>query len=268
MAQQLKMGTLCEDGWRTQVEEVMSLRSIYCKPSECTLHPPYNFDTLEQIAPDQFHEPICLTLYIECQAHNRATSLSARFELPNGYPALSPCVSLSSDQLCARTLLGLQDDVKDYVTVHCKEPCIFSVAEFLREKLHSVVSTELVLLPALPLSVIKCNPKPPQSKPLVAAQGNTVCILHVDHIRCEAKYFKALKSWSQGLSVHGKVIHAGVHYIYVILIGRNESLQEFLHRWRAALIDVDSRGRPCKERLMSILCRQHMDDNQQSERYD
>ena len=246
------------------MEEVIFLRSIYCKPSECVLHPPYNFDTLEQLLPDQCREPICLTLLIQCQAHN-GMSLSARFELPIGYPTIPPRVLLSSDDYCAKTVSGLQDDVNNHVTTNCNEPCIFSTTEFIRDRLDSMASKELNSLEPH-CSVTKGDPKLLQPK-LMSAQRNTFCILHLDHIRCEAKYFKTLKSWSQELSICGRIITAGLHFIYVILIGSSDSLQELLHRWRTAPIDVDARGRPCKERLMSILCQQRLDDNHLSDRY-
>lgn len=156
----------------------------------------------------------------------------------------------------------------DYVTTYCNEPCVFSAAEFLRNRFESLAHENLES-PELHQVIDKGDPDPklPQPDKLSRAHGTSLCISHLDHIRSETKYFKKLKCWSQELSICGKVIDAGVHFVYVILVGRTDSLQELLHRWRTTLIDIDSRGRPCKERLMSILCHQQVDGNQLSDRF-
>ncbi|KAL5486978.1 hypothetical protein EMCRGX_G019526 [Ephydatia muelleri] len=109
--------------------------------------------------------------------------------------------------------------------------------------------------------------EPPQPNQLTSAQESSICVVHLDHIRSETKYFKTLKSWSRELSIRVRVISAGIHFIYVILAGCSDNLHELLRRWRTSLIDVDTSGRPCKERLMSILCHLRMDDNQLSDRF-
>ena len=89
-----------------------------------------------------------------------------------------------------------------------------------------------------------------------------VCIAKLDHMRNEQKYFKLLNSWAKELALYGKVLHTGPHSIYVVIIGVNDSggasVSEFLKRWRTQNVDVDSQGRPCKERLLSVLCQQQL----------
>lgn len=245
----------------------MSLRNIYCKPSEFTLHLPYNFDTLELLPPDQRHEPICVTLRIHEAYNNIVKCLCARFELTSGYPAISPRVLLSSDVLCARSILELQRDVNSHVTMHCNEPCIFSTTEFLRDTFESLVH-EQQDSPELDHGMILGDLTPSQPNQLTSAQKSSLCIVHLDHIRSETKYLKTLESWSQELAVRGRVINAGIHFIYIILMGCGDSLRELLRRWQTSVIDVDTCGRPCKERLMSVLCHQRMDDIQLSDRYE
>ena len=45
--------------------------------------------------------------------------------------------------------------------------------------------------------------------------------------------------------------------IIVAIWGRGEgskvAVKEVLHRWRASKVDVNSRGKPCKERMITIL---------------
>ena len=92
--------------------------------------------------------------------------------------------------------------------------------------------------------------------------GVRVCIAKLDHMRNEQKYLKLLNSWAKELTLYGKILHGGPHSIYVVIVEVNDSggasLSEFLKRWRTQNVDVDSQGRPCKERLLSVLCQQQL----------
>ena len=41
--------------------------------------------------------------------------------------------------------------------------------------------------------------------------------------------------------------------IIVAIVGETEFVQQFLKRWRTSRVDVDSRGKPCLERMMTVL---------------
>ena len=85
-----------------------------------------------------------------------------------------------------------------------------------------------------------------------------VCIAKLDHMRNEQKYLKLLNSWAKELTLSGKVLHTGPHSIYVVIVGTNDSgdasVSEFLKRWKTQNVDIDSQGRLCKEKLLSVLC--------------
>ena len=90
----------------------------------------------------------------------------------------------------------------------------------------------------------------------VTTSPNVLCVVKLDHMRNEHKYFKLLNSWAKELDIHGKALNGGAHSIYVVLIGTNNTLSEFLRRWKTQNVDVDSKGKPCKEKLMRILCQE------------
>lgn len=86
-----------------------------------------------------------------------------------------------------------------------------------------------------------------------------LCVTKLNHMRSEQKYFKLLNSWAKELAITGKVLKVGDHRgIYAVLIGPEEALAVFLKKWKACKVDIDSHGRPCKEKLISVLCQQQI----------
>ena len=75
-------------------------------------------------------------------------------------------------------------------------------------------------------------------------------------MRNEQKYLKLLRSWAKELGVTGKIVKAGSRNITVVLLGKNRAIAEFARRWRTQNVDVDSHGKPCKEKMMTVLCQQ------------
>ena len=55
------------------------------------------------------------------------------------------------------------------------------------------------------------------------------------------------------LGANCAVFNCGIHNVYVQLIGETKPMDVFMKRWKSQCMDVDSHGRPCKERLMNIL---------------
>ena len=72
-------------------------------------------------------------------------------------------------------------------------------------------------------------------------------------MRNETLYIGHLRKWTNELSVFCQIVNAGPHHVYVLLKGSMEDIREFLKIWKSQSVDVDKRGRPCKEKLMTIL---------------
>jgi hypothetical protein len=41
--------------------------------------------------------------------------------------------------------------------------------------------------------------------------------------------------------------------IVVGVVGESDAVQQFMKRWRTSRVDVDSKGKPCLERMMTVL---------------
>lgn len=60
-----------------------------------------------------------------------------------------------------------------------------------------------------------------------------------------------LNKWSKELNVSCTVINCGLHNVQ--LVGDTSDVGQFLKLWKSQNVDVDSRGHPYKERLLSIV---------------
>jgi len=82
---------------------------------------------------------------------------------------------------------------------------------------------------------------------------NWIAIVKLDHMRNKQKYLKHLRKWSAELNVGCSVlILKAVKYV-VVLTGSKCDVDQFLVNWKTQCVDVDSKGKPCKEKLMSVL---------------
>lgn len=88
---------------------------------------------------------------------------------------------------------------------------------------------------------------------LIPASPTHISVSKLDHMRNSAKYLKNLRTWADELSVRGKVIDRGRGAVFVVLVGSGDDIRSYLRRWRTERMDIDSKGRPCKERLMEVL---------------
>ena len=288
--------------WEVQREEVLALKSIYCGPGECTLLSPHTFAQLEcsdqsGCRNDVHSFPVSLEFRLAVPIDQEVTSsnkagqkITVTFQLSESYPEISPQIIVSSEHIHTACLDALQQNALAYACSLKPEPCLFSVLEMLKDNAMEMVANDpsCVVLkspsslnthPQQERSWQTCRDSPASSQESPAgchisgkctADGSTdpcVCIARIKHMRHEQKYFKILNSWSKELGIRGKVLNAGLNAIYVVLVGSIPSVSELLQRWKTQNIDVDSQGKPCKEKMISILCRKQKFDQPSSYRF-
>ena len=280
--------------WAIQREEVLALKSIYCGPGECTLLSPHTFTQLEcsdqsGCRNDVHFFPVSLEFRLAVPIDQKVTSsnkagqkdlkITVTFQLSESYPEISPHIIVSSEHIQKTCLDALQQNALAYACSLKPEPCLFSILEMLKDNAMEMVANDpscfvlkspssLNTHPQQERSWQTCRDSPATSQESPAGchtggkcttDGSTdpcVCITRIKHMRHEKKYFKILNSWSKELGIRGKVLNAGLNAIYVVLVGSISSVSELLQRWKTQNIDVDSQGKPCKEKMISILCRQ------------
>ena len=204
---------------------------------------------------------------------------------------------ISSEHLPSHVTDCIHKRLTSFISSLQPEPCLFEALERLKEEVVDLVAQDPALLSTPTLAVKERDSYTPDSdlvnQPMIKdhnimatakvqadkrdhtskgagakqmALGGTpgvhVCIAKLDHMRNEQKYLKLLNSWAKELTLYGKILHTGPHSIYVVIVGVNNSggtsVSEFLKRWRTQNVDVDSQGRPCKERLLSVLCQRQL----------
>lgn len=78
-------------------------------------------------------------------------------------------------------------------------------------------------------------------------------LLHLDHMRSKSSYCKLIKKWVLELGLVGRLIFCQ-RLIFILLQGNQKAIKEYIVRNRTTNVDVDSKGKSCKERMLSVLC--------------
>ena len=87
-----------------------------------------------------------------------------------------------------------------------------------------------------------------------------ILIVKIDHMRKSGSYIRTLESWSTQLGLVTLVITSRDQGIVLLSHGDKCQMTKFLLNWKSTNIDVDSKGKPCKERMIQILHREKVDD--------
>ena len=83
-----------------------------------------------------------------------------------------------------------------------------------------------------------------------------VIVVKIDHMRKSGPYVRTLESWTQQLGLVGVLSISNDQGLVLLLEGDKCQITKFLLNWKTVNIDVDSRGKPCKERMIQILHRE------------
>ncbi|XDV27119.1 hypothetical protein PO909_030704 [Leuciscus waleckii] len=83
-------------------------------------------------------------------------------------------------------------------------------------------------------------------------QETWTALLHLDHMRSKAKYIKLIEKWTSELCLTGRLFTGKP--ILILLQGTKENIKEYIHLQKTVKVDVDSSGKRCKEKMMSVLC--------------
>ena len=73
------------------------------------------------------------------------------------------------------------------------------------------------------------------------------CLYALDHMRDRKRYIESLSSWAKQLNLLGSVLFYKKK-IRVALWGERSAIQTYLKWSRTETVDIDSRGRKCKEK--------------------
>ena len=163
---------------------------------------------------------------------------SLTFELDN-YPGTVPKMALNSSLLDRKTCDELLQTLNQEASTCLGEPMLFQLSQLANDKI--IESLKIV-------EEQRCEG--------IELRESRVTLIEIDHMRNQTKYVKHLQAWTSQLSISVLILHVeflAKHWILVNYTEENE-LKQFMKNLKTQNVDVDSKGKPCKERLSTILC--------------
>lgn len=95
--------------------------------------------------------------------------------------------------------------------------------------------------------------KPELDKTLnCGSSDDSILLLKLDHMRNKTRYIKTITRWIDELNLNGRLFFAN-HLILILLTGETSNVREYLRRHKTCNVDVDSCGKPCKEKMINVL---------------
>jgi len=185
------------------------------------------------------------TLEVQIQLLDSAEVLKFRFTLEVLYP--SPCLN-GPTVTCH--VSGLQSHPR------CRRAAQRAVDAVL--ELH--IAGE-VLFSAISAAEAACNDELRASSESASSTATEVTThepaamecraTRIHHMHDQRNYTKTLRNWADELGVSGGVFTWG-RCILLVTVGRSENISDFFQRFRTSPVDVDSKGRKCKEKYVSL----------------
>ncbi|XP_032776471.2 RWD domain-containing protein 3 isoform X1 [Daphnia magna] len=223
------------------VDEIQALSAILCEDQEFQVQSIDEKEVMLMIHPHQIkNHLITLTVILDIKS----------------YPVSSPQLSVQSSRLSRAELHILDTLIKEEAYKLQGQVTILSLVEWL---------------------VRYCNRYEEKTIPTAEslagdAEHEYTTIVHLHHIRSKIIYVKTLSQWFRELDLHGVLISYR-RWIFLMVSGEKNNLQVFsvaktslidqlircpwsqlyLKRHRTQNVDIDSVGRPCKERMLTVL---------------
>ncbi|GIY37977.1 RWD domain-containing protein 3 [Caerostris darwini] len=157
------------------------------------------------------------------------------FEIPENYPQVIPVISVSSTKISNAQKTLIENEIKCYAEGIIGSPIIMDLVIKFQEIFNSYL-----------------NKYVPSKMKTLESEDDYMAIIQIDHMRQKKRYLKTLISWASDLSIVGSIIFC-YKWIFLILQSSRENVKEFIIRHRTCCIDVDSAGKPCKERMSKII---------------
>ncbi|KAE8610522.1 hypothetical protein XENTR_v10012155 [Xenopus tropicalis] len=214
------------------LEEVAALSAIYCRVGEC------------EVLSSSVNG---ITVMIQTGVQGITGSeihLKLIFDLPVEYPSSLPNISVSSEELTRAQRKDLRDKLVEQAKQHILEPMIHDLVVWTQQNLNNlIVQPEPSILEGhFPLSL-----------DTITEETTWTILLRLDHMRAKSKYVKTVEKWTNDLKLCGRLMFLG-KLILILLQGDRKSTRDYLVLQKTCKVDVDSSGKKCKEKMISVLC--------------
>ncbi|XP_078574677.1 RWD domain-containing protein 3-like [Branchiostoma floridae x Branchiostoma japonicum] len=219
-------------------DELQALQAIYCGDGEfCMLSDP-----------DARVPMFCVST--KYRGRHDTISIAASFTLPEGYPRTLPEISLSSESLSRGAIARLKEGLSAHARTLPKAPMVLQLMTWLEENVTETLDQDL--------AEVCDTPKESLSKE-EDGEDLWLALLHLDHMRARGKYVKTIMKWTKELSLTGRLLFQE-RLILILLLGSMKNIKDYITRQRTRSVDVDSAGRSCKERMLTVLWEERLQE--------
>ncbi|XP_077189074.1 RWD domain-containing protein 3 isoform X1 [Paroedura picta] len=214
------------------LEELSAVAAIYCGQGECeVLH---------------VSETEGISFRIQTSVKGPLETdvlLKLLFSLPVSYPSTLPNISVYSEQLTRTQCMAVKERLLEEAKRHFSQPMVHELILWIQENLKYIVEQD---------ETSACSARSTLSTKATTDNGVSTVLLHLDHMRAKEKYVKTVGKWCADLRITGRVMFMG-KMIFILLQGDKSSIKEYLVLQKTSKVDVDSRGKKCKEKMISVL---------------
>ncbi|XP_071033423.1 RWD domain-containing protein 3 isoform X2 [Parasteatoda tepidariorum] len=157
------------------------------------------------------------------------------FEIPERYPQEAAHLSICSSEMTNSEKCAIEKDIRNYALQLIGRPMIMDLVTKTQELFRHHC-------------VVECK----RNEPTLLEQEDYIAVISIDHMRQRRKYSKTLQSWACELNICGILLFCQ-KWIYLILEGLKNDIKEFIVRHKTIPVDVDSSGKPCKEKMCKVI---------------
>ncbi|XP_026527640.1 RWD domain-containing protein 3 isoform X2 [Notechis scutatus] len=214
------------------LEELSAIAAIYCGREEC--------EVLE------VSETNGISFRIQTSVKGSSGTdilLKLLFHLPLSYPSSLPNISLHSEQLTRTQCLAVRARLLEAAASRLSQPMVHELILWIGQNFQSIIKEAEI--PA-------CDRQSTLSVKIPEDNDIWTVLLHLDHMRAKGKYIKMVEKWCRDLDLAGRLMFMG-KMILILLQGDKQNIKEYLILQKTSKVDVDSSGKKCKEKMMSVL---------------
>ncbi|XP_048764384.1 RWD domain-containing protein 3-like [Ostrea edulis] len=211
-------------------EELEVVQSIYCREGECVIT-----DTLGSLE---------LTVKLQKEGQLMPT-VTVRMQFSSLYPRQPPTISCQcEDRSLSHELVTLLTELSSQLQ---GTPMVSELLTHAQEILNQQTPVEAEVKKSEKFGGQQTDTPTDKFR-----AGSVTAVLVLDHMRSRARYVQTIQKWVTSLSLQGCLVFIG-KVIFIVIQGHSANVKEYIKLQRSSNVDVDSRGKKCKERMMSVV---------------
>ena len=225
-------------------DEIKVLHSIFCGQEEFLLNgsPP---DTSLEVFCRNLIEGKIRYLHLSVTVHISCTEnikVLLGLSLGKQYPYSLPEISVSSLQLTRKKLEEIHKMLRDHAVnlMQCPGPIVLKLINWLQDNVVQLCSSV-------------DTPESENDISFSKDEKRFIVFLQFDHMRSRKKYLKTISNWAKELDLNGYILFFAKN-IFAVVEGLKFNINKLLKYLRTSIVDVDSAGKACKERMMKLVC--------------